>query len=139
MVPRGRRNTGKLAVITKVCELLENTYSWVANDKIIPNRHKYSIGKDILDLTLSLHNNIIYANNIRLDTLDNFLARRNFQQNASNNLSALLSLVNMSFHLFNIKDSTQSVWSGLLTEISILLEGWIKSDEIRFNKINKAV
>ena len=41
MVPKGKRNTGKLAVIDKAYDLLENTYAWVANDKIIPNRHKY--------------------------------------------------------------------------------------------------
>lgn len=139
MVPKGKRNTGKLAVIDKAYDLLENTYAWVANDKIIPNRHKYSIGKDILNLTLSLHNNLIFANNTKFNTLDDFLARRNFQQNASNDLCALNSLVNMSFHMFNIKDSTQSIWSGLLNEISKLLEGWIKSDSLRFEKLNKAV
>ena len=77
MVPKGKRNTGKLAVIDKAYDLLENTYAWVANDKIIPNRHKYSIGKDILNLTLSLHNNLIFANNTKFNTLDDFLARRN--------------------------------------------------------------
>ena len=86
MVPKGKRNTGKLAVIDKAYDLLENTYAWAANDKIIPNRHKYSIGKDILNLTLSLHNNLIFANNMKFNTLDDFLARRNFQHNAYNDL-----------------------------------------------------
>lgn len=135
MVAKGKRKTGKFAVETKVDELLSNTYSWISNDKIIPKKHKFTIGADIKSLTLEVHNYIYQANATRSDVLEEFSKRLTLEQLAMNKLEMLISIVNMAFTTFNIKESTCNHWSKLLSELKKLLGGWIESDRIRFNKL----
>lgn len=135
-VPKGKRNTGKLEVITKSSELLEYTYRSVNNDKNISKRYKYSIGNDVTDTALAIHNNILFANNIKVDSNETCKLRLMYQQNALNNLSSLASLLDMCFNMFKIENSTQSNWAKLISKVQSLLKGWIKSDEIRYNQYN---
>ncbi len=120
-------------VINKSKELLSLTYSLVMNEKKMPKKHRYFLGKSLYESANTIACSIFSANNIFPRTKEDFDERRSFQKIALRECALFLNKLEMyAFLLPNISYKDVEKLAMLANSIKALISGWTKSDEKQF-------
>ena len=133
-VPEGKRSQSTFEVQTKAKELASYTLTICSNEKVFPKRHRWSLTSRIVSITLSIMENIDFANSIYVSTKEDFVLRRNAQTTALGDISKLLGLIDLAYRQFDIEGSRISYWASLVTNVQELLRAWRNADLKRFNE-----
>ena len=123
----------KLGVIIKAKDLCE--YIFLISDKS-PKKFRMTLTLRMQNLSLDIIDNLMRANNIRLDGTEyNTRKRRQYQQQVKSYLDILCSIAEIAMH-------QQCIQSKHFTQICLksaetrkLLESWVRSDSDRLKQI----
>ena len=106
------------------------------NEKKIPKKHRYFIGKSLFNTTEKITENIYRANNIYPKSPEDLIKRNEYQKQALQECSLFLNLLELySGVLPNLSYKDIEKYSKLAIRVKQLLSNWIKSDKDEFKKL----
>lgn len=76
------RKESKLDVLVYAKELCQYTLHIAKNEKVFPKRDRWILTKPIVDYTIFIYTSLIEANEIKVETREDYVKRRNLQKNA---------------------------------------------------------
>lgn len=130
------RKVTTLETLNVARNLSITTYKLIMNEKKIPKKHRYFIGKSLFNTTEKVIENIYRANNIFPRTNEDLLKRKEYQECASQECSLFLNFLELYSNVLpelSYKDIEKL--SNLAIRIKQMLTNWIKSDSKEFNKL----
>ena len=110
-VPKSKRGTSKLEVITKANELATHTIHICSNESCFPKRYRWCITAKIVDAAVEISRLINMANSVYVNP-------------ESEHWKA--------YRTFGIEGSKMDYWTGLVINVQNLLRNWKRSDENRY-------
>lgn len=144
-VPVSKRAKGKLEVFTLINNLVQYTEQKVQNknyfsfalnqvvdEKIVPNNLKPVLAKNIYSETLAIKNYANRANKVYVKTSADYTLRREFQNKAITEISALRKDIERAMIVCNIPGKEIYYWEGLLHTIEELLRNWRNEEYIKY-------
>lgn len=126
-----QRRQNKLAVLSFAKELASYTVKICSNENNFPKRYRWTMTSDIIHEALAIATCISEANGTPL-TKEFAQERRKYQYKAAAHVSALYTLVDVSYGVFDL--DCIEYWTSLIDRVDEKLSGWIKSDQQRLNK-----
>lgn len=130
-VVKSKREETELTVITKANELAKYTIQICSNEKCFPKRYRWCITSKIVESAIILTNDIIKANAIYIQTMEDLASRKKLQNDAIAETYALLNMIDIAYTSFGIEARRIENWTKLTLEVQTLLRGWRKSDNSR--------
>lgn len=132
---RNRKET-TLETLNVARELSITTYKLIMNEKKIPKKHRYFIGKSLFNTTEKIIENIFRANNIFPRTKEDLLRRKAYQEKANQECSLFLNFLELySSVLPELSYKDIEKLTNLAIRIKQMLTNWIKSDSKEFEKL----
>ena len=77
------------------------------------------------------------ANDIRVDSFEDYMARRGHQTAAHGCCESLLSLIEISYRVIGLEGNRVEYWTKLIVELEELIQRWVRSDRDRFPEYAK--
>ena len=133
-VPRAKRGTGRLAVLTKALDLTDYTVTICKNEKNFPKRERWILTNRIVNTTLDLVSDIRKGNTVRVENDGDYLRRRTYQQSATENAEILLTYIDIAYRNLHLDSDRVEHWTGLVLEVEALISAWRKSDRDTWHK-----
>ena len=121
-VPKSKRGTSKLEVITKANELATHTIHICSNESCFPKRYRWCITAKIVDAAVEISRLINMANSVYVNPESEALAQT----------YSLLTMMDIAYRTFGIEGSKMDYWTGLVINVQNLLRNWKRSDENRY-------
>ena len=94
-VVKSKREETELTVITKANELAKYTIQICSNEKCFPKRYRWCITSKIVESAIVLTNDIIKANAIYIQTMEDLASRKKLQNDAIAETYALLNMIDI--------------------------------------------
>lgn len=136
-VPKTKRGTSKLKVITESRRLAAYTLKITQSEKNFPKRYRSFVKDEIVTVATDISKHIYKANSIRVTTEDDYARRRASQQEAIDLTYVLLNNIGI-WHMVNrIEGNRIDYWSGLIMEVQRLLRSWKDADFQRYTDNKK--
>ena len=132
-VPVNQRSHGKLEACVKAHALCCYTLQITANKKVFLPEYQESLTNRIVDAALSVHTLCWSANNILVNSEDDFRERITYQEKAAIQCNILLSLIEIAKPIFHLSTKRITHWSGMAIEARNLIRGWRDSDRKRYS------
>ena len=130
------RTATTLETLNVAKELSIEIYKVIMNEKKIPKKHRYFIGKSLFNTTEKITENIYRANNIYPKSPEDLIKRNEYQKQALQECSLFLNLLELySGVLPNLSYKDIEKYSKLAIRVKQLLSNWIKSDKDEFKKL----
>lgn len=130
-VIKAKRSESKLQVIVKALEMCEYTIRICKHEKHFPKSDRWLITSRITAKAEEVVEHIREANDIKIETLDDYMARRNHQVAAHGCCESLLSLIEISYKVIGLEGSRVEYWTGLIVNTEDLIQRWRRSDQAR--------
>lgn len=134
-VVKSKRSEGHLTVLVKANELAMHTIKVCSNEKNFPKHYRWCITSKIVESALDINNNITMANAVYVSDKNDYDLRKKFQNKAIASSYALLSMMDIAYRTFGIKNDSIEYWTGLVIEVQNYLRNWKKSDAERYKEI----
>ena len=145
-VPKSKRGTSKLEVITKANELARQGAFAAVEDYIdklpnfkatFPKRYRWCITAKIVDAAVEISRLINMANSVYVNPESehwkaDWELRRGYQVQALAQTYSLLTMMDIAYRTFGIEGSKMDYWTGLVINVQNLLRNWKRSDENRY-------
>ena len=131
MVRKEDRGRGKFDTLTKTLELATYTINIADNKKIFVPQHEKTTER-LVYLARDIYHRCRTANNIRVATKEELLARRRLQNQAIEECELLLSEIQIAKLLFHLRAKRIRHWGKLVIESKELIRGWRESDSNRY-------
>ena len=131
-VPLNERTSGKLEVCVKAHFLCCYTLQITANDKIFDEKYKESLTDKIINAAIDIHTLVWSANNVRVNSQEDYYKRHMMQEDAAIKCNTLLSLIEIAHKMFHLSSKRVQYWSGLAIETRKLIRAWHESDAKRY-------
>lgn len=132
-VPKSKRSTSDLEVITKSYELAAYTIHICSNEKHFPKRYRWCITNKIVETAIEISKYALCANSIYVgNDSEAYDLRRRYQTIALTDTYALLSLMQIAYRTFAIEGDRIDYWTGLVLEVQRLLRAWKQADGRRY-------
>lgn len=123
------RGAQKLTVLTKAIELAEYTLQVTRNENTFPKRLRWQLTNRIVDAALGICEYVRKGNAIRVEREEDFVRRREYQQQAREQAEWLITLIDMAYRSTgSLSGDRAEHWAGLVVELEALLSAWRKSD-----------
>lgn len=130
------RTESPLEVINKSELLLIEVYALIMNEKKVPKKHRYFIGKSMYDSANSIASYIYRANNIFPNSKEDLIKRREYQDAASYECSLFLNLLEIYTHMLpNISYNDIERIANIADSINTMISKWQVSDHKRFKQL----
>lgn len=130
------RTESPLEVINKSELLLIEVYALIMNEKKVPKKHRYFIGKSMYDSANSIASYIYRANNIFPNSKEDFIKRHKYQDAASYECSLFLNLLEIYTHMLpNISYNDIERIANIADSINTMMSKWQMSDHKRFERL----
>lgn len=136
-VIKAKRSESKLQVIVKAIELCEYTIRICKNEKVFPKSDRWLITSRITGMAEEIMVHTRQANDIRVESMEDYMARHNLQVAAHGCCEALLSLIEISYKVIGLEGSRVEYWTGLIVSLEELIQRWMRSDRDRFPEYAK--
>ena len=133
-VPEGKRTESKLEVQTKARELAKYTTEICSNEKVFPKRDRWCITNRIVNVVLTIMEEVDTANDIYVSTRGDFVLRRKSQTIALSHTARLLGLMQLAYEKYNIDDKRIKHWTQLVVDVRELIKKWRQSDSDRYKQ-----
>ncbi len=134
-VVKSKRETGKLAAITKSNELAVYTIRICSNEKHFPKRYRWCITSKIVESALEINNLSNKANSVYVHDANDYKVRKEFQTRALAETYSLLNMIDIAFRTFGIASKRIKHWTGLVLETQTLIRNWRRNDYKRYGNL----
>lgn len=134
-VPVGKRSKSKLEVHVKAIDLARYTLQICSNEKYFPKRDRWIVTNKIVDLAVNIVRDIAMANNIRVSVKSDFELRRKLQTSALTDTYGLLTLIDLAYYKYQMRNKRVQHWTGLVIELQGLIRPWRNSDLQRYKHL----
>lgn len=134
-VVKSKRETGKLAAITKSNELAVYTIRICSNEKHFPKRYRWCITSKIVESALEINNLSNKANSVYVHDANDYRVRKEFQTRALAETYSLLNMIDIAFRTFGIASKRIKHWTGLVLETQTLIRNWRRNDYKRYGNL----
>lgn len=112
------RGESKLEVLIRAKELCQYTLHIAKNEKVFPKRDRWLLTKPIVDYTIFIYTSLMEANEIKVETHDDYVRRRNLQKLALEKCAPLLSLMQIAYENISALDGRRvEHWTGLVIKL----------------------
>lgn len=135
-VYKRKRTQSPLEVISKSKELLRDVYALIMNEKKIPKKHRYFVGKSLYDSANKIVCYIFNANNIYPRSKEDYAKRKAYQECAQYECALLLNLLDTySDMLPNLSYKDIERLAINANSIKALIAAWIRANDEQFDKL----
>lgn len=130
-VVNSKKGKTKFGVLVAANNLASFTIHICSNEKVFPKRYRWTITSKIVDTSIDICRFIRKANKRPLDINKpkDYKKRRKYQNKALGRIDTMLSLMDIAYYTFNIKNEKYDNWIGMVVSLHTLLEGWMRSDK----------
>ena len=134
-VPKSQRGKSKLEVFEKATDLIVYTLRITSNKKVF-DTHQAVVTNKIVDLALSVGQDIWDANGIRVnDDVERFERRHRLQEDAIRECDVLLYYITIAKRVFHLSGKRVEYWGGLVREVKVLIRSWRDSDAKKYRHL----
>ena len=133
-VPVNQRSESKLEVCVKARELACYTLQITKNKKIFVEEYQDAITNKIIRVALDIHMCVWAANNILVNSKEDFATRHALQDKAALDCNILLSLIDIAKPLFHLDTKRVIYWGRNTVNVRNMIRAWRDSDRKRYTK-----
>lgn len=133
-VPVNQRSEGKLEVCIKARDLCQYTLQITSNPKVFTERYQHALTDEINKTAIEIYESIYSANDIYVNTIEDWGSRKLLQNNAIRKCNRLLVLIDTAKPLFHLASKRVFYWGGKAIEIKNMIRRWKESDADRYRK-----
>lgn len=134
-VPAYRRKTGKLEVIVKARQIFEQVIISVKNPNKFDPLYWDIFTKDLVYTLEQSYIKLWRANNIRVDSPEDYLKRKALQEEAILGYQDFLGLLSPAVKIYHLPTKRMDFWAGEVERVLALARAWKKSDYERYGRI----
>ena len=131
-VPANKRSQGKLEVCVKAHDLCCYTIQITSNKKNFPEEFQRALTDRIVDTAISIHSKVWAANNILVNSPEDYAERKRLQEQAAIQCNVLLSLIEVAHRVYHLRSKRVFYWSDKVITTRNLIRGWRDSDRKRY-------
>ena len=133
-VVESQRKDTVMPSITKSFELAKYTIHICSNEKVFPKRYRWCLTDNIVKTAVNIHNYLIMANSIFVNSKDMYRLRVKYQVMAMALAKSLLGNMQLSKEIFGIEEDRMRYWTGLVYEIENLISTCRKNEAVRYSE-----
>ena len=130
-VPKGEQKEGKLRIALLTRDLANYTLQITGNGKTFAPEYS-GFTERIVSATLRIHIAVFAANEIRVDSSEDYAERKRLQTEAKALCNELLAYIEMAKPLHHLSAKRCRYWCGQVIEIRNGIQRWKESDAKRF-------
>lgn len=108
------------------------TLQITANKKVFTVEYQEALTDKIISTAINIHTLAWTANNIRVDSHEDYVARHDLQAKAAMQCNVLLSLMDIARKMFHLSGKRIVYWGGMTVETRNLIRAWSDSDRKRY-------
>lgn len=127
-VVKSKQSEGKLLVVTKSRALAEYTLRICANEKNFPKRYRWCLTAKIVDSAMNISNGVNMANSVYVRDETDYTLRKRYQTQALAETYALLSMIDIAYHAYNLETARVEYWARLIYDVQNLIRNWRKAE-----------
>lgn len=131
-VPKDKRKQGKLEVCVQAHSLCVYTLQITANKNVFLPAYQDTLTNRIVDAALSIHMKVWAANNILVNSREDYQERHRLQEDAAIQCNVLLSLIQIAWKLFHLSSKRVEFWGGNVMSVRNLIRACRDSDTQRY-------
>ena len=131
-VPVNQRSESKLEVCIQAHELCCYTLQITSNHKNFPEQFQYSLTDKIVDTAIEIHTLVWSANNVLVNSHEDYVNRISLQEQATIKCNILLSLIEVAHRVYHLSSKRVIYWSGKAIRTRELIRGWRDKDRKRY-------
>ena len=131
-VPEPQRGKGKLEVCTKARDLADYTLQITSNEKIFLPQFQRSLTDSINGTAINIHVLVWSANNIYVNSAEDWHERKQLQEQAITQCTLLLSLIDLAHKVFHLRLKRVKYWGEKVQNVKTLIRAWKESDGKRY-------
>ena len=132
-VPVNQRSEGKLEACLKAHDLCCYTIQITSNPKNFPEKFQHSLTGKIVSTAIDIHTLAWSANNIYVNSTEDFKMRIRLQEEAALKCNVLISLIEVAHRVYHLSSKRVFFWTGKAVETRNLIRGWRDSDRRRYS------
>lgn len=134
-VVKSKQSEGKLLVVTKSRALAEYTLRICANEKNFPKRYRWCLTAKIVDSAMNISNGVNMANSVYVRDETDYMLRKRYQTQALAETYALLSMIDIAYHAYNLETARVEYWARLIYDVQNLIRNWRKAEIEKHDKM----
>lgn len=134
-VVKSKQSEGKLLVVTKSRTLAEYTLRICANEKNFPKRYRWCLTAKIVDSAMNISNGVNMANSVYVRDETDYMLRKRYQTQALAETYALLSMIDIAYHAYNLETARVEYWARLIYDVQNLIRNWRKAEIEKHDKM----
>ena len=128
------RGKSKFECLINTMKLAIYTIRITKNEKVFLPEYRSALTDDIIRSAKNIHIYAWQANDIRVDSAEKYAKRRELQQKAIDECTALLPTIQMAKTVFHLKGTRIKYWTKLIVEARDGLRAWRNSDSKRYKE-----
>lgn len=125
-------------LLNKTKDMVAYSLTITSSGDRFPKRYRFTLVNRIQDTALSVYENILHANEMRLDS-DEYTDRQRYQLEAIISCKMMLYFVELSYERKFINTNTCEHWAKMIIEIRRMLAAWRKADQKRVPPLGKSL
>jgi hypothetical protein len=131
-VPVGKRAKSKFEVLIRTRELAKYTIEITKNGNVFLPEYQTALTDDLIRLSKDIFIRCWTANNIRVETQEQYEERRKLQYEAILNCNNLLALIDLAKSVYHLKNKRVKFWAEKTILSRTLIREWRNSDAKRY-------
>ena len=131
-VPVNQRTEGKLEVCVQAHDLCCYTIQITSNKKNFPEQFQHSLTDKIVDTAIDVHALVWSANNIYVNSKEDYRNRIAMQEKAAIKCNVLISLIEVAHRVYHLPFKRVTYWTGKAVTARNLIRGWRDNDRKRY-------
>lgn len=132
-VPVNQRSEGKLEACIKAHDLCCYTIQITSNPKNFPEKYQHSLTDKIVAAAIDIHTLAWSANNVYVNSKEDFQRRIAIQEEAAIKCNVLISLIEVAHRVYHLSSKRVFYWTGKAVETRNLIRGWRDKDRKRYS------
>lgn len=132
-VPVNQRTEGKLEVCLKAHDLCCYTIQITSNQNNFPEKYQHSLTDRIVDAAIEIHALVWSANNIYVNSTEDFKNRIALQEQAAIKCNVLISLIEVAHRVYHLSSKRVYYWTDKAITVRNLIRGWRDKDRKRYS------
>ena len=132
-VPVNQRSEGKLEACVKAHDLCCYTIQITSNPKNFPEKYQHAMTDKIVSAAIDIHTLAWSANNIYVNSKEDFQRRIALQEEAAIKCNVLISLIEVAHRVYHLSSKRVFHWTGKAVETRNLIRGWRDKDRKRYS------
>lgn len=133
-VQKDKRRKGRLNLATQARGHAKYVIQITKNPKIFDPQYNYVVTADLVRQAKDINRYIWAANNIRVDSKEDYQQRHKYQEAAALTCNTLLADIEMAASIFHLRGKRVKYWTEMVVNIRNGTREWIKSDAERYSE-----